>query len=86
MCEVIAYNLTLWFKSALLPKEIKSCQAKTLQRKIVSVPGKIVNTGGGRKRVRLPPNQWLEGVVQVIKENLKLFFTALVERATTELI
>ena len=77
MCKAITYNLMLWFKSALLTDEVKSYQAETLRRQIISIPGNIVNVGGGRKRVRLAPNPWLKKVVCTIERNLALFFETL---------
>ena len=67
----------LWLKSALLPDEVKSYQAETLHRQIISIPGNIVNVGGGRKRVRLAQNPWLKKVVYAIERNLALFFETL---------
>lgn len=84
VCKAIAYNLILWFKSTVFPEEIQSYQVATIRRLILNVPGNIVNIGGGYRRIRLAPNEWLEKVVRIIQKNMELFFQALFQRANAK--
>lgn len=70
--KILSYNLLNWFRLALLPANASRCEIPTIRRLILNMPANVV--GNGRYRhVRLVANQWLQEVVDKIKDKLKEF-------------
>ena len=70
--KILSYNLLNWFRLALLPAGASRYEIPTIRRLILNVPGNVV--GNGRYRhVRLSTNQWLQEVVDNVKNRLKEF-------------
>lgn len=70
--KILSYNLLNWFRLTLLPPGASRCEIPTIRRLILNVPGNVV--GNGRYRhIKLAANQWLQVVVDKIKNNLREF-------------
>jgi hypothetical protein len=71
--KALAYNLVNWFKQAVLPDSLSSCETPTIRRTVFRVAGNVVGCGRYR-HIRLAPNGWLESVLAAARENLNHFF------------
>lgn len=71
LIKMIAYNIHNWFKQSVLPDELQHHEIQTLRRLIYKVPGNIVGNGWYR-HIRFAPNQWLEWVINHIREALEM--------------
>jgi len=70
--KVIAYNVVVWFKQALLPDSLQRCEVKTIRRVVLKVPGNVV--GSGRyQHIRLAPSPMLEAIVIVMQQRAREF-------------
>ena len=70
--KVIAYNVMVWFKQALLPDSLQRCEVKTVRRVVLKVPGNVV--GSGRyQHIRLAPSPVLEPIVTVMQQRAREF-------------
>lgn len=70
--KILSYNLLNWFRLTLLPPGASQYEIPTIRRLILNVPGNVVGNGHYR-HIRLAANQWLQQVVNKIKNNLREF-------------
>ncbi|MHB1128411.1 MAG: IS1380 family transposase [Bacillota bacterium] len=77
--KVIAYNLVVWFKQALLPDSLQRCEVKTIRRLVLKVPGNVV--GSGRyQHIRLAPSPMLEVIVIAMQQRAREFAEQLIPK------
>ncbi|MFQ5606134.1 MAG: transposase [bacterium] len=70
--KAIAYNLTNFFKTIVLPQGQSSWQAETMRRKLLNVPGNILGRKRNR-RVKLAPNRFLDWLMPLIRNRIQDF-------------
>ena len=71
--KAIAYNIFNWFKQALLPSNLVKKSIRTIRRIFVNIPANIVKKGGRKYTIRLPELNYLEEIVESIKDRLYMF-------------
>lgn len=72
MIKMIAYNIQNWFKTAILPKELKNKEISTLRRVFYKVAGTL--SGNGRYRhINFAPNFMLSKIIPMINKTLNSF-------------
>ena len=72
MIKMIAYNIQNWFKTAILPPELKTKEISTLRRIFYKVAGTL--SGSGRYRhINLAPNILLSKVIPFVNKALNSF-------------
>ena len=73
LIRAISYNIFNWFKQALLPADLVKASIKTIRRIFINIPGNVVKKSGRRHTVRLPGLDYLQDIVESIKDQLFMF-------------
>jgi len=53
---LFSYNLINWFKRLCLPRESQNMTLKTLQTRLLLIPGELIRSRGNTKTLKLPAN------------------------------
>ncbi len=72
LIKMIAYNIQNWFKTAILPVELKNKEISTLRRIFYKVSGNISGTGRYR-HINFAPNILLSRIIPLINNALNTF-------------
>lgn len=73
LIKSISYNIFNWFKQALLPADLMKASIRTIRRIFINIPANIVKKGGRKYTVRLPDLDYLQNIVENIKDRLFMF-------------
>lgn len=73
LIRAISYNIFNWFKQALLPADLVKASIRTIRRIFINVPANVVKKGGRKYTVRLPNLDYLQNIVENIKDRLFMF-------------
>ncbi len=71
--SVFSYNLMLIFRLFALPEEWEKARSSTLRKKLINIPGRLVNLGG-RMTMRLMQGYPYTEVFNYVKERLRWLF------------
>lgn len=69
LIKMIAYNISNWFKQAVLPMEVQQHEIDTLRRIFYKVPGNI-NGSGSYRHISFAYNRKLEIIIQFINSSI----------------
>lgn len=72
LIKMIAFNISNWFKQAVMPKEVNHHEISTLRRLFFRVSGNICGNGTYR-HISFAPNEKLKGIIKFINNEIIVF-------------